>query len=469
LLALLVAGAALPSQPSGAPPARQPSDSRALELANGFYAGRPREERPQAGWQTVPEGLSSLSAGSCGECHTEIYQEWRVSTHAQAWTDRQFQSEIAKSGNRWLCRNCHTPLLNQMPVWAVGLEAGDVELPVYVDNPDVDLELRAEGITCAGCHVRDGFIEGPTGVRTAAHPTRLAERFSDETICLSCHQAVRSYPGKDFVCVFETGEEWREGPYSRHRCQFCHMQAVVRPQAVGAPARAGRRHYWPGAGIYKVPGLGPPLDQLGFGLGIDIEATDEALIVRLSNAAAGHKLPSGDPERHILVEVMFADGAGRALGEPYRIRIGQTWEWWPEPRKLDDNRLAPLEERLEVIARPPGAASWSLIASSHRISREALEYHELEGYPASRVTHRLGGRLRQAVPEELPLGLVSAARGQSQSGEAADHQQGRVLTEEGERAQSPLGSRSMVPGHVDRCSERSEGQAGQCRDARRPI
>ncbi len=403
-LSLLVVGALLLAERDGASSARPVVEAEALERAHDFYAGRPREERPQAGWQAVPAGLSDLSASSCGECHTEIYQEWRLSTHAQAWTDRQFQTEIAKSGNRWLCRNCHTPLLNQMPVWAVGLEQGDVERPVYVDNPRVDLALRDEGITCAGCHVREGAIEGPTGIETAAHPTRRAERFNDETICLACHQAVRSYPGKDFVCVFETGEEWRQGPYSRQSCQFCHMQPVVRAQAVGEPARQGRRHYWPGAGIYKRPDFGPPLDQLGFGLGVDVEVTAEALLVRLSNAAAGHTLPTGDPERHIQVEVTFADVSGQALGEALRIRIGQTWEWWPEPRKLADNRLSPLEERLETIARPPGATSWTLVASSHRISREALEYHDLGDYPAARVTHRLGGELDR--PEPIPGGPV---------------------------------------------------------------
>ena len=88
------------------------ADSLARALA--FYETRPRVERPQAGWQRVPEGLADLRAATCGECHPQIYEEWRVSTHGQAWSDRQLQAEMAKSGNRWLCNNCHTPLLNQM-------------------------------------------------------------------------------------------------------------------------------------------------------------------------------------------------------------------------------------------------------------------------------------------------------------------------------------------------------------------
>lgn len=387
LLTLLIAGAA--------PPPRVPAKPNPVDLrrAEEFYATRPREERPQAGWQAVPPGLADLRARSCGECHPEIYAEWRMSTHGQSWTDIQFQMEITKSENRWLCRNCHTPLLNQMPVWTVGLVDDDVERPVYIENPAVDLELRKEGITCASCHVRNRAIEGPTGIETTAHPTRKAERFNDETICLACHQAVRSYPGKDFICVFETGEEWRSGPYGRYRCQVCHMQAVVRSQAVGEPVRAGRRHYWPGAGIYKVEGFGPPLDQLGFGLGVEVKTAADRLVVTLSNSAAGHRLPTGDPERHISIEVTFQDAAGRPLGEPHRVRIGQIWEWWPEPKKLADNRLAPLEQRAVTIDPPRGAASWAVVATSHRITQEAIDYHELHGYPSSRITHRLAGKL----------------------------------------------------------------------------
>ena len=115
------------------------------------------------------------------------------------------------------------------------------------------------------------------------------------------------------------------------------------------------------------------------------------ITLKLSNSAAGHMLPTGDPERFIQVEVRFSDEDGRTVGETHRERIGQTWEWWPAPRKLGDNRLAPLEARTIRIGRPHGASKWSLVATSHRISPEAAQYHGLDGYPASRVTHQRRG------------------------------------------------------------------------------
>jgi hypothetical protein len=33
-------------------------------------------------FQKIPEGLTSLKAESCGECHREIYDEWKTSIHA---------------------------------------------------------------------------------------------------------------------------------------------------------------------------------------------------------------------------------------------------------------------------------------------------------------------------------------------------------------------------------------------------
>ena len=69
-----------------------------------------------------------------------------------------------------------------MESWAVALVEEDVEQPVYVKNPDFDGEFRDEGITCAACHVRDGAVEGPTGIATEAHATRQDDRFLDETI-----------------------------------------------------------------------------------------------------------------------------------------------------------------------------------------------------------------------------------------------------------------------------------------------
>ena len=362
-----------------------------LAATRAFQATRPPYERPLADGLTPPEGLSDLSAATCGACHAEIYAEWQVSTHALAWVDPQYQAEIGKSGNRWLCLNCHTPLLIQQDRWPVGLQGDDVEAPLLVDNARFDAALREEGITCASCHVRDGVIHGPGLADSAApHPVEADPDFQSNAVCERCHQAVATYPGKGFVCTFDTGSEWAAGPYPAEGtgCVSCHMPTVTRPAGLGGPDRTVARHWWRGAGIPKLADVSPPPEANPPGLGLAAAWTDEGLVLTLQNANAGHRLPTGDPERWVQVDVRF-EAAGRPVGESWSTRVGQTWEWWPAPRKLGDNRLAPREERTERVPVPEGADTAVVVASSHRMTPETAAYHELGDYPLSVETHRL--------------------------------------------------------------------------------
>ncbi len=355
-----------------------------------FFQSRPRYEQPlDEGLKPVP-GLPDLSAETCGTCHPALYAEWSVSTHAAAWTDPQFQAEIGKSGNRWLCLNCHTPLLVQHDLWPRGLTDGDVELPVLAPNPAFDPKLREEGITCAGCHVRDGAIHGPGLGGDAPHPVVADATFRTSEQCERCHQAEAVYPGKSFVCTFQTGDEWRAGPWDERgkTCQTCHMPEVERPAATGAPARVVRQHWWRGAGIPKFAGVHPPPEANPPGLDVQASPLDDRLQVTLTNANAGHMLPSGDPERWIQVDVSFIDAGGQTVGT-WSHRIGQTWEWTSPPKKIADNRLEPEEGRVESLVVPEGAVHASITASSHRISKKNADYHHLGDYPRSVVTHQL--------------------------------------------------------------------------------
>ena len=119
--------------------------------------------------QEIPEGLTSISAKSCGVCHLKHYNEWKLSTHAHAWTDLQFQSELKKESSPFMCINCHIPLQNQQEYIVSGLIDGDIYKPVKTINPHFDQDLQLEGITCASCHVRNKAIIGPTGSTTVSY------------------------------------------------------------------------------------------------------------------------------------------------------------------------------------------------------------------------------------------------------------------------------------------------------------
>jgi hypothetical protein len=112
-------------------------------------------------FQKIPEGLTSLKAESCGQCHREIYEEWKSSIHARAYEDPYFQAYWNKDKQIWVCLNCHTPLENQQPTVIKDIPRGRVEKAVQAPNPNYDPEYQKESVTCAACHVRDGIIYGP--------------------------------------------------------------------------------------------------------------------------------------------------------------------------------------------------------------------------------------------------------------------------------------------------------------------
>lgn len=408
LIALLLLGCTSPEPVSApAPPLLDVEDARA------FYASQPPYLRPLP-HQATPEGLPDLRAATCGGCHVAIYQEWRISTHARAWEDDpQFQAELHKSRKPgedvgWLCINCHTPLENQLEQVVAKLQEGALDRPVYVANPEYDPVLQDEAITCATCHVRDGVVLGPYGDTASPHATRKAPELLEVGVCTSCHQASVLLPSIDLACAFETEEEWRAGPYDEEglTCQGCHMPAIDRPLMPGFPIRATRRHWFGGSLIAKKPEFVAELKALQehFPEGLALRWAEEpalgagggTLKVELENANAGHMLPTGDPERFLRVEASLHRGEV----EVWRtgLRIGQTWQWDPSPKRLGDNRLAPRERRVVELNVPPlPAGDYELVleASKWRLSQENLDYHDLGGKTlAGRPTHREARRLQ---------------------------------------------------------------------------
>ncbi len=398
-LALLVALVAVAlavylAQPPAEPPVKM--EPGPIEKAQEFYASRAPFERPRP-YTEVPEGLASLSAESCGGCHREIYNEWAVSTHRRAWLDdAQFQHELKKSRGElakegdprrdvgWLCVNCHTPLVNQLPQLVVGLEDGDIAKPIYVDNPKFDEKLQLDAITCATCHVRDGVILGPHGDGThAPHPVKKDESLLKVDICTSCHQAEMVYEVQQLGCFFSTGREWKESPAGKagQTCQSCHMPEVERKvaEAFDVPKRKTRRHWFGGSLIPKKPEyeaeIAPLREVYPDGVTLTL-VSGETFSVRVANDQAGHHMPSGDPERHIDVEVEVLDGEGNVI-ETVNKRLGTKYKWWPKIELESDTRI-PAGEHVD-IAIPEGGTSVRVRAFKYRMYKDAFDYHELEG------------------------------------------------------------------------------------------
>ena len=339
--------------------------------------------------QELPEGITSLSAKQCGTCHQTHYNEWKLSTHAQAWTDKQFQAELKKETSPFMCINCHIPLQNQQEYIIKGLVDGDIYQPVKELNPKFDYDLQQEGINCASCHVRDGAIIGPTGTTKAPHKTVKDVKHLSENLCISCHNAVAVIT-PDLVCSFETGDEWKAGPYYRKKnCKTCHMEPITREIVAGYGDRLSHLHYFAGSGIPKsdtieakiLNGLVmyPSILKKNYSINDSIKYT-----LTVKNELAGHRVPTGDPERFFLIHFQLKNEKGEIISEK-TDRIGEHWEWHPEAKKISDNNLNPNEERIfnfAYFATKKGKYSLKVQVTKHRLSQEHADYNKLgKEYP----------------------------------------------------------------------------------------
>ncbi|MBI2377562.1 MAG: hypothetical protein HYV07_26410 [Deltaproteobacteria bacterium] len=374
-----------------------------LRRARAFYAAQPEYLRPIPA-SPPPAGLQDLRASTCGACHREIYEEWKISTHARAYLDDpQFMAELAKSSKpeldvTWMCLNCHTPTESQLERLVVSTNAG-VEKPEYVRNPDFDPALRAEAITCATCHVRDGKVLGPTGSATAPHPVEKDESLLRSDVCTRCHQAKAEFVHIALACVFDTGAEHAKGPDRDKTCQTCHMPELERPMAPGSPPRKTRRHWLGGSLIPKTAQFEADMKLMRphYPDGLVVTPTHPPTHARpgdildlsfdVENRNAGHSLPTGDPERFFLVTLSARTGT--TVVYERTERIGALYQWSPVVKKLADNRLAPRERRtIEATFAAPVApkVEITLRATKHRISEDNLAYHALEGKSVDAIT-----------------------------------------------------------------------------------
>jgi hypothetical protein len=64
----------------------------------------------------------------------------------------------------------------------------------------------------------------------------------------------------------------------------------------------------------------------------------------LINAGAGHKIPTGDPDRHFTVEFLVQDRQGQVLARRSET-MGRWILWQPVILEVYDNRLLPLASR----------------------------------------------------------------------------------------------------------------------------
>ncbi|MEE9201540.1 MAG: multiheme c-type cytochrome [Candidatus Brocadiales bacterium] len=332
-------------------------------------------EGPITGRGEMPESRFFLPI-ICGTCHTDIFAQWKGSTHAYAWYDPLFQALYQKGREEAegkkeqtevmdSCVRCHNP---------IGFTAGEWE----ADKPAMPAGASKDNIFCDFCH----SIKATTGIGNAPfivdpgdaskmdfgtkrgpfkdcpetqHKTEFSELHTRSEFCGSCHDV--SHAGNR-LAVEQTYTEWRLGPYNTGQpettvhCQDCHMRQRPGVPSTGSTERPDNpgfaaaehvggierphiwTHYFVGATNLV---LGPPVQEperqkmaearLKNAATVDIVPPSTVkpgdllrLRLKVKNVGAGHYIPTGLTEvRQMWLEVNVSDADGKDVYHSGRL------------------------------------------------------------------------------------------------------------------------------------------------------
>jgi hypothetical protein len=262
----------------------------------------------------APAGAVELSATACRGCHAAEHAEWQRSRHGQAWTNAIFQREYRARPLAW-CVTCHAPLAEQQ-----------AEVAAHGDGA-----LAKEGVGCLACHLREGRLVSARRRNGSPHDTLVDEDFAEPRLCARCHQfnfpriADERVIGLTAQPMQDTIGQHARGPDADLRCISCHAAREL------APAR----HLFPGAHDGRL--LARALDVAACVDGADLRLT-------IVNRGAGHRVPTGDVHRHLVLRAWRPNAPERLHEEIFGRRFRPLDDGGKE--EVADTTLAPRERRV---------------------------------------------------------------------------------------------------------------------------
>lgn len=234
--------------------------------------------------ELVEKGPKSPQSERCGDCHRDIYAEWKESPHANSFSNDAFREETNEYQFTF-CLGCHVP--------------ETIFTDTKIEPRSVN---RQEGVNCTGCHLNDCKLSGPT---PAHGPHPIAEKdpfFRTSEMCGKCHVG--------------TLKAWQESGMAEGRktCQDCHMPSITRkliqddPWQKIYPKRAGKQHLF---SFQTLLDQDERLLKASFIKVLHSEGKIEGML-ELENAGIPHSVPTGDyGYREVVVTIQLLDETGR--------------------------------------------------------------------------------------------------------------------------------------------------------------
>ncbi|MSQ97228.1 MAG: hypothetical protein EXR98_22115 [Gemmataceae bacterium] len=291
---------------------------------------------------------------NCANCHGEIYCEWKDSAHARSATNPKFlhlfagtdgKSPVQKKWNARaehpdgaaVCATCHAPTLK---------------------SATLDYDIRAakdvvkSGIHCDYCHKVADVPMGKFGTRfgrDALHLLRPAKGellsfgplddavrkgesfahlpvYKESRYCASCHE------GTVFgVHAYGTYSEWLESPAKKEgkQCQDCHMPPTGKMTNI-APGKGGIERQPATLASHHMPGANLDMHRQSLKLTVQIKRSPRGRHVDVEVLAerVGHRVPTGFPDRQLILVVTATDAKGARVNLLDGARLPKSVGKW---------------------------------------------------------------------------------------------------------------------------------------------
>jgi hypothetical protein len=286
---------------------------------------------------------------NCGNCHSTIYSEWSGDAHSRAavnplvltlynGTDVKGRPNGAGYRTDWPdfgnCINCHGPIGAQNAKQDLNLLQGAEKTGVSCDFCHKVQEVAVDPQTPAASQFvvhrpAEGakLIFGPFD--DATFPGEIpdfsyAPLFSSSRICAPCHEG--SFFG---VPIYETYSEWSKSKYRELgiNCQDCHMSSTGQRVRFADHEKGGLTRAASRIGSHGM--MGSDREKfirraVSLKVGAELHGELVDVTVEVANVGAGHDLPTGQPMRHLLLEVSCRD----AEGKPLQLLSGERLPSW---------------------------------------------------------------------------------------------------------------------------------------------
>jgi len=304
-----------------------PSDSRPLTIE---LRKLPPFDDENYQWVDPRPGANSFS---CGNCHEAIFDEWRGSAHGRPGETSRFRDlflglDVQGKENGWslvrehpdgseVCASCHNPAPSGQPNF-LGTE-----------------ERHWGNVHCDFCHKISGPASGDIGLAHGRHglellrpregqlilgpledAARRENAFSpfqrDSRLCASCHEGVVFG-----VSVYSTYSEWLASPAGQSgiQCQACHMKPTGKMTNI-APDHGGVERNPAAIANHRFFDT-DQRTMLARSLKLNLTCSAASQGVRASVTVTaegvGHRVPTGLPDRNLVLVVEAFDAMGKPL------------------------------------------------------------------------------------------------------------------------------------------------------------